>query len=825
MLFDKWPRVAVGQARPTAGVWRCLMREFRRGGMVCALATTPALVPMSVTAQQQCLPAPYQGATLHAASGVFVEWVGPHVFGICPEEGVDFTVDCGGDCCEPPRIKLITLRKLAGEISAPVQEYRIGRISVPEECTAYPTGEPRSIRSVKSDWASDQANAGIVVRIGRDPNYRILALLGTPEEPGGPRVAVDIKAPPSVGGNAPWSSVDIKTTNYSFGSGGSINGSVFVEANTANPPIGGRIMGDIADSVGQAGQIGPTDPRIEAYTVGQGADGAEKLVVGGQIVNARFREFPYGARLEAAKLADRSNIVIRGPLNGQMRFGEFIGLISQSQPAKIIVEALDLADPDPFTAPRKVSAGRITVAGGNLSVDPFPCNPCTGVTSGKFANGEIRFDGDFAGQVYAYTAKTNGTDDKAAKVKIGRSMARSEMHGHLKSTGEIRTFEGNHSSTPIEGSLQFMHVDVFGDTEPGSSIQCGGQLNQASFINIHRDHKGIVQVQYFYGNFAGIGNAQVNIFGDLYGVIQSFNATNDAEHSCFRDNGTITVDGDVKPDGSIRLTGNVGPGHLTEVFGDMDGRYVAAANFFASKKYAGRVRIHGSVGASAIIQILNSVDSKRLGLIEMEGADIQIDADVNAPIELGGINDPPCLWIGEGVPSDDETNCVGQGPPVGDPPMPTCSGSPDCTGLFPEENFNDPTLCCLSCSCFPPPFGPCYPEPCCLDQTMAFWEDGIQHRGALVDGKLIIGGKLTSTITLAGDIGQRGSIRIGRIQGGSISLASGAGIQSGGSITVVSGFLSGLIEIPGNVSGPITIGSLAGGIVDIDGSLAQGYRI
>ncbi len=731
----------------------------------------------------QCIDAPEPNATIHSASGVFVQWVGP--VGVRPQCDTDFDVDSS----EPPNVTLKTLTKLVADIEVQIQQYIVGR-------TFGGGTEPRHIRSVKSAWASWQENPSIIVRIGTVAAYPVnyISATAAPES-----IAVDIKAPPVVNGNDPWSSVEIKTTPFSWGTGGNVQGSVLVEANSVNK--GGRVHGDIAGKVGVTGAIDIDDPRIDAYTVGQGEQGPGTLKIAGELVNARFKEFPDGARVQAAKMATISNIVIQGPLNGQMRFGELMGVSNQSQPAKIIVEALDFSDEDPLAAPRLASSGRITVAGGDLSVDPW-CPGCpTVVSSGEMANSEIRIDGDLSGQIRVYRADTNGTDDKAAKVKVGRSMARSEMQGHLLAGGEIRSFEGNYSTPAIEGSLQFMHVDVYGDTNVGSTIECGGQLNQASFINIHRDHKGVVQVLYFYGNFAGDGNAQVHVFGDMYGIITSVNTTDDRDRSCFRDNGTITVDGEVKAGAFIILTGNVGPGHLTEVFGDFNGSYVVEG-FAHQKKYAGRIRIHGSLGGNGIA-IRGSLDSKRLGLIEMKGADIQIDRDVNAPIILAGINNPPCLWTEPGSTAPGDGDCVGQGNNG------ACSPSPNCTGEFAYLNTE---LCCVSCSCVPPPHPSCdeVPEPpeCCLDQTMEFWEDGIQHPGALVDGKLVIGGKLTSSIGLAGDIGPLGSIRIGSIEGGSISLASGAGIQSGGSITVLNGFLSGLIEIPGNVSGSITIGSL-----------------
>jgi hypothetical protein len=185
-------------------------------------------------ASAQCLPPPLKNATLTSEpAGVFVQWTG--VPG-CPTEGPngDFEVDSA----DPPNVTLKTLR--VGDF--PVIEWRVGR----KKLEPFPGFQlPRDLGSVKSNWNAE-ANPGIIVRIGTVGDYPVAILQGT----GSPGVAVDIAAPVSVGGNDPWSSVELQTL-------GDVRGSVFARANMATPPLGGRIKGVIGHEPGPGRPSGP----------------------------------------------------------------------------------------------------------------------------------------------------------------------------------------------------------------------------------------------------------------------------------------------------------------------------------------------------------------------------------------------------------------------------------------------------------------------------------------------------------------------------------------------------------------------------------------
>ncbi len=757
--------------------------------------------------------------TSEAQGGIFVQWVGPPV-GVCPMLGTDFTVDTSVD---PPIIMLITLRNDGVEID----EYRLGRTRHPNNHSTLPN-EPRIIRSVKSDWATEQANDGIVVRIGRNPDYPVLALTGQPIPPETERIAVDIKRPPVVGGNSPWSSVDIKTTNYSFGSGGSLSGSVFVEANTASTPIGGRVMGEIADNVGLSGQTGPTDPRIEAYAIGEGDVGTGTLRVDGIVYNVRLKEFPSTGYLEAAKLGSGSVVNIRGPLNGTIRVRDLVG----TPAPQIVAEALDFSagDPPPPETPRKVSSGKVIIAYAYVGQDFFPCDPCN--TTGwpvepayvGWRDSNLWIQGDFSGQIYAWDATG------AAKATVGRSTMPG-AGGRLRAGGAIRTFKGNYSSPPNEFVVTNVSVDVFGDTEgassspplPASRIEIGGQWGVGENINVWGNHHGDIRFMYIYGSYSTEPfNGIVHIHGHMFGLVETANLTGFTQNSGFRDNGTIIVEGDLKDTGRIQLTGHVGPQHTTEIRGNMYGRYYAYGG--VQKKYAGKLRVYGSVfsGAGTPIEITGSIDSMTYNsFTQMKGAEITIDGDLMGPFKLGGSNTPPCAWTCPELDPYDNEVCGCQNPP-------TCSevsGSsdiPDCSALWPASCLDD-EFCSLACSCLPAP------DPECNAQTNVIREDGIQHPGSLVNGAITIGGKLTSGIMLPGHIGANGSISVGRIEDGQISLQGSGGINSGilagGRVTVVGSFTSGAIHMWGDMGGTMRIGSLAGGIVDIDGELKGGLSV
>ncbi len=768
-------------------------------GCVSMLAFVP------VRAQGQCVDAPEPRATIHQASGVFVQWEGP--LDVRPQCDTDFSVDSS----EPPNVVVQTLR--VGGV--PIDVWTVGR-------TRSEGLQPRDLQSVKSEWSTEQANTGIIVRIGTlTSSYPVRSIVGTPAPE---RISVDIKRPPVVGGNDPWSSVQIQTMKNFILEGGHVQGSVFVEPNNASPPAGGRIRGSIAGNQGEAGMVDDDDPRIQAFAIGEGSGAGgvtQTLHVGGTLWNARLTELPSTARLQAHTLTTRGVIRIKGPLNGTIRLDRLIAshIENEPQPTKITVDALDLAAEDPLEAPRLASAGKVIIAGGELSNDFFPCEACDTsgwpADSGTWKNSEITFDGDFGGAIYAWDTGlgSGGENLEGASVRIGRSM-RSGMQGVLKAGAQIRTFKGNHSSPPIENEIDYIHIEIWGDTEagpPAALIDLAGQLAQQEFVKVHGDHKGVIRAMYFYANSEGAGNASVWIGGHLIGLIESANLTDFSHNSCFRDNGTITVVGDVKETGKIRLTGHVGAAHKTDIMGNMLGTYYCYGGI--QKKFAGRLHIYGD--CAGVIDITPSMDSMRLGSLAKQAGSITIDGDLTGSLKLGGSNVPPCMWLGPGSAPTEEELCGNGGT--------ACSAPPDCSGFFPITSL-DPEMCCLGCGCLPTP-----PNPACADQTMEFWEDAIQHPGSLVSGSIIVGGKVTSSITLPGDIGENGSIRVRSIEGGNISLGTSggipAGIRAGGSITVVNAVLSGDIGVQGDVAGAITMGSLGGGSVGIDGAVAGNVSV
>ncbi|HEY3242909.1 MAG TPA: hypothetical protein VGM03_06105 [Phycisphaerae bacterium] len=266
--------------------------------------------------------------------------------------------------------------------------------------------------------------------------------------------------------------------------------------------------------------------------------------------------------------------------------------------------------------------------------------------------------------------------------------------------------------------------------------------------------------------------------------------TDEAQHGGFRDNGTIIVEGDVRPTGLISHAGHVGPQHLTDIRKNFYGTYWAI--FGAQKKYAGTLHIHGN--STGQIEIHSSMDSMNFNnFTEMKGGSIKIDGDMTfGYIKLLGSNFPPCAWLCyPSISPYDETACE-----------PPCGGLPGCSGHF-HPGCLDEEFCATACSCLPPP------DPLCDEQTAVGRENGIQHPGSLVDGSVVIGGSLTGTalVYLSGDIGEHGTIRIGSITGSDGVKVEG-GVRLGGSITVTRGFTYGSIAIPGDMAGTITVGSL-----------------
>ena len=760
-----------------------MIGKVRVVGLACAWA-----LACCSEARADCLSSPFETATVHSASGVFVQWVGP--VGVCPQESTDFTVDSS----DPPNVTLKRLRV----VGVAIEQYIVGR-------TPDGSSQPRDIQSVKSAWNTGEANTGIVVRIGTVSAYPVRTLTGADG------VAVDIKRPPVVSGNNPWSSVQIQTAKDSSGNGGHLVGSLFVEANTASPPSGGRVRGSIAGDQGVTDSVGVSDARIEAYAVGEGGSSSATLRVDGFLWNLRLKEHATGNRVEAGHLL-RGYVRVEGPLDGTLRFrrigdgcfpGE-TGCTANPNPVPtILIEAKDLANP---TGPRKKSYGRVEVAGGDLSQSFFPCSPCNvsgwGAEDGEWSDGDFKCYGDWAGKIYCWAWPLHY--GKRPSITIGQSASQgANLITDEESSGAIASFKGSQSDPRDENVISWPHIDVWGQMQADTVIDVGQQIGHDSHIRVHGDVHGRIEAMYLYGGqeFGGT-KADILVGGDLYGTIKTLNplSHSDAAHSCHSDKGDITITGRVDEDATIEVAGHVKDYYDLEVGGDFAGKYLAT--FGPNKKWAGRLHIAGDLTSTGQIKIWSSIDE--MDTTPQGGGRIEIDGDAAGLIQLGSTqgayssNNPPCAATITWTPSEDPTYCTDDPPPP-DSPANTCS-----------TTYADPNQCCAFdfCSCY----GNGGHEPEYSGQQADMADSHVQEPGSLVLGYLVIGGRLLSpgSIELVGDLRGNARIQIVRgIDGGTITLPSiRTDNSTAGRLLVDGPFLAGTITLTGDMEGKLLVSDL-----------------